>query len=213
MSPRKPAAKGVGRPATFTEQARRAQLIEVTIELVARHGYAGCSLQRIADAAGITKAAVIYHYASKAAVIKAAYDAVINGMIEHITERIMAAETAEGRVEAYLSAMIDYVARHPSHARMITEAIIESEDTGVEDRPESPSRHQQLATLIDAAKADGTYRPDLDSTALAIILGGAVDGIANTALATADTQPAVPLDLTPATSQLLDLLHRGARRN
>ncbi len=207
MPARKPAARSAGRSATFTERARRAQLIEVTIELVARHGYARCSLQRIADAAGITKAAVIYHYASKAAVIKAAYDSVITAMIEHITERILAAESAEGRVEAYLIAMIDYVARHPGHARMIIEAIVESDETGVSDRPESPARHRELANLIEAAKADGSYRPDLDSTALAIILGGAVDGLANTALADPD------LDLTTATSQLLDLLQHGAGRH
>ncbi|WP_152365241.1 TetR/AcrR family transcriptional regulator [Microlunatus speluncae] len=205
MPSRKGSARGAGRQATFTEQARRAQLIEVTIELVAAHGYARCSLQRIADAAGITKAAVIYHYASKAAVIKAAYDSVITAMIEHVTERILAAESAEGRVEAYLTAMIDYVARHPTHARMITEAIVESDETGVADRPESPARHQELAQLIAAAKTEGSYRPDLDPTSLAIILGGAVDGIANSALA----DPT--LDLAPATTQLLDLLHHGAR--
>jgi AcrR family transcriptional regulator len=203
MPSRKPTPQGNQRAATFTEQARRAQLIEVTIELVAQHGYARCSLQRIADAAGITKAAVIYHFASKAAVIRAAYDSVITGMIGHITERILAAETAEARVEAYLSAMIDYVARHPTHVRMITEAIAESDDTGIEDRPESPSRHQPLADLIDAAKAEGAYRPDLDSTTLAIILGGAVDGLASSALT---------LDLPAATTQLLALLHHGARR-
>ncbi len=207
MPPRRPGDHA----ATFTEQARRTQLIDVTIDLVARHGYARCSLQRIADAAGITKAAVIYHYASKAAVIKAAYDSVITGMIEHITERILAAETAEGRVEAYLTAMIDYVARHPTHARMITEAIVESEDTGIEDRPESPSRHQELAKLIDAAKADGAYRPDLDSISLAVILGGAVDGLANAALTLDGTAADPTVDLTTATTQLLDLLHHGAR--
>ena len=38
-----------GRQLTFTERARRAQLVDVTIRLIAEHGYAGCSLQRIAE--------------------------------------------------------------------------------------------------------------------------------------------------------------------
>jgi TetR/AcrR family transcriptional regulator len=49
-----------GRTPTFTERARRTQLVEVTVGGVAAYGYAGCSLQRITDAASITKAAVIY---------------------------------------------------------------------------------------------------------------------------------------------------------
>ena len=50
---------------TFTERARRQQLIGVTIEQVAQRGFAGASLARIAEAAGITKAAVLYHFGSK----------------------------------------------------------------------------------------------------------------------------------------------------
>lgn len=189
---------------TFTEQARRAQLIEATIDLVAKHGYAGCSLQRIADAAGITKAAVIYHFASKNEVIKAAYDSVVEAMIAHVTEQVEAAKSAEAMVEAYLTAMIDYVGRNPRHIRMIIEAMVESEETGVEDQPTSPGRVQGLANLIDAAKAARAYRKDVDSTHLAIILGGAIDSIAAASLTTPD------LDLTAATAQLLTLLRHGA---
>jgi TetR/AcrR family transcriptional regulator len=36
-----------GRPPTLTEQARRTQFINATIELVALHGYAGTSLSRM----------------------------------------------------------------------------------------------------------------------------------------------------------------------
>lgn len=198
--PRRPMGKQ-----TFTERARRDQLIEVTIDLVARYGYAKCSLQRIADAAGITKAAVIYHFDSKAEVIKAAYEMVLATMIGQVTERVEAAATPKAAVEGYLAGMIDYVRRNPKHIRMITEAIVEGDETGVEDRPTSPSRREGLATLIDAAKADGAYRSDVDATHLAIILGGALDAIAATYL----TEP--DLDLTAATDELLELLHRGAR--
>jgi AcrR family transcriptional regulator len=191
---------------TFTEQARRDQLIEATIDLVARHGYAGCSLQRIADAAGITKAAVIYHFASKNEVIKAAYDSVVQSMIAHVGHQVEAAATAEAMVEAYLTSMIDYVRLNPRHIRMIIEAMVESAETGVEEQPTSPGRVQGLANLIDAAKADDSYRKDVDSSQLAIILGGAVDAIAAASLTNPD------LDLTAATATLLDLLHHGARQ-
>ena len=46
------------RELTLTEQARRAQLIEVTIDRIAEHGYSRTALSHIAEGAGITKAAV-----------------------------------------------------------------------------------------------------------------------------------------------------------
>ncbi|MCK9921199.1 TetR/AcrR family transcriptional regulator [Frankia sp. AgPm24] len=62
MTPRRSADPG---QLTFTEQARRRQLIECTIDLVSTRDYAATSLSAIAEAVGISKAAVLYHFASK----------------------------------------------------------------------------------------------------------------------------------------------------
>ncbi|GAA1582223.1 TetR/AcrR family transcriptional regulator [Actinoplanes couchii] len=79
------------KPLTLTEQTRRAQLISVTIELIARHHYTGTSLARIAEAAGISKAAVLYHFPSKDAVVQAAYDSVIDAVTAHVGAAVEAA--------------------------------------------------------------------------------------------------------------------------
>ncbi|GAB3746582.1 TetR/AcrR family transcriptional regulator [Microlunatus parietis] len=193
------------RRTTFTEQARRAQLVEVTIDLVARHGYAGTSLQRIADAAGITKAAVIYHFASKNAVIKAAYDFVIARVVEHVGARVDAAPDPAAAVEAYLTGMIDYVAAHPAQARLLTETMIESGANEAAGNPDPSAKNATLATLIKSAQRSGGYRKDLDPDWLAVILGGAADGIAARFL-TDDPAP----DPAAATDELLALLRHGA---
>ncbi|SCE67205.1 transcriptional regulator, TetR family [Micromonospora coriariae] len=185
-----------GRTPTFTERARRAQLVEVTVGIVAAHGYAGCSLQRIADAAGITKAAVIYHFATKDAVIRAAYDAVIEALVGHVAERIAEAPTAESKADAYVCGLIGYLAAHPDHVRLIIEAA--DGDRG------SPGRWEPFAGLIDDAKASGAYRPDVDSRMLAILVGGAIDAAVGQSL----REPA--FDLHTAAEAVVDLLHRAA---
>jgi AcrR family transcriptional regulator len=167
---------------TFTEQARRAQLVAVTVDLIARHGYQRCSLQRIADAAGITKAAVIYHFTSKDAVIRAAYDSVIDALVERVGAAVDAAATPAAAVEAYVRALLGHMAANPSHVRVLVEALDEQNDTGIGDR-RSAARWQPLAALIDAAAASGEFRPDVDSRMLAIILGGAVDAVVAESLA------------------------------
>lgn len=167
MTPRRAA----DRPLTFIEQARRAQLIAVTIDLIARHGYAQCSLQRIADAAGVTKAAVIYHFASKAAVVRAAYESVIGALTAAVGAGVAAAPTPAAAVEAYVTTIVGHLAANPTHVRVIVEAIAEDE-TDVADRPDSPQRWQGLADLIAAA-----HGSDVDARTLAIVVNGAIDGI------------------------------------
>lgn len=197
---------GADRQPTITERARRRQLISVTIDLVAAHGYAGCSLQRIADAAGITKGAVIYHFASKNAVIRAAYDAVIAALTERVEAALQEASGPANAVDAYVASMLGHMAENPTHVRMIVEALSPANETGIEDTPGSAARWRPLADLVDAAVTAGEYRSDLDSATMAVILTGAIDAVVAQALAEDDH------DLTRSTATILDMLHRTAGR-
>ena len=189
---------------TFTERARRQQLVTVTIDLVAEIGYARSSLQRIANAAGITKAAVLYHFPSKNALIRTAYDHVMTSMTDYVGRRIEAARTPADAVDAYVSALIGYLAQHPAHMRMIVESL-DDHRTGIRDRADRPARWKPLADLISAAQTSGHLRTGLEPRTTAIILGGAIDG----AIAEYLNDPT--FDLQQATTTLLDLLHLGTR--
>ena len=185
------------RPLTYTEQARRAQLVAVTIELVARHGYAGTSLARIAEAAGISKAAVLYHFPSKDAVVQAAYAEVIDALTASVGAAVEA-ESGAGAVRAYVRSLVGHLADRPDHTRMVIEAI--GGDTGVSDTPQAPSRREAVAGLIEAAVAAGDYRSDADPVSLAVIVNGAVDAIVAERL----TDPS--FDAAGAADRLIDLL-------
>lgn len=186
---------------TLTERARRAQLIEATIGLVNDHGYAGASLSKIAERAGITKAAVLYYYPSKSAVVRAAYDHVITSVTERVGAAVDAADTAE-MPAAYIRSMIGYLRENPHHTRMLTEAMIH-EDI----HPNPAERWHPLAQLIDAARAatDGSVPVPGDSRTLAIIIGAGINGIVAEQL----TDP--HYDTTAAAEQLVGLVY-GSRR-
>jgi Transcriptional regulator len=190
------------RPLTFTQQARRQQLIEVTVAAIAEVGYARCSLQHIADAAGITKAAVIYHFPTRNALVKAAYDHVIGQLVDHVGARVAAAEGPAAAVEAYVMGMLEHLTARPDRIRMITEAL-DSSGTGIDDRADRPARWRPLADLIEAAVAAGEYREGIDARAVAVGLGGAIDGL----LAEFLDDPG--FDAVGAGVGLLDLLRPG----
>jgi AcrR family transcriptional regulator len=195
-------ASATRRP-TLTERARRAQLIAVTIEVVARHGYAGTSLARIAERAEISKATVLYHFPSKDAVVRAAYATVIEALTGHVGAAV-APLSGAAAVETYIHSLVGYMRDHPDHARTIIAAM--TEQVGVADRPETPSRWQAVAAFIEAAKAAGDYRSDIDSRAVAITVNGAIDAIVAEQLA----DPG--FDSTAAADQVVDLLRRALHR-
>lgn len=109
---------------TFTEQARREQLLRVTVEQAASRGIAGASLARIAEAAGITKAAVLYHFTSKDALIAAAHVHVLDSLVAAVGAAVDAADTAD-RPTAYVRAMITHLRDHPAHTGMLVAAAID----------------------------------------------------------------------------------------
>lgn len=155
---------------TLTERARREQLVQVTIELVADHGYAGTSLAAIARAAGITKAAVLYHFPAKDLLVRAAYERVLQALVGDVAAAVDAVDVAQGPA-AYIRAMIGHLHEHPRHTRMIVEAMVN--DQGDDD---PAARWQPLAQIIAAAdEARGTAARE--ARARAIIVGGAIDAI------------------------------------
>ncbi|WP_307869089.1 helix-turn-helix domain-containing protein [Micromonospora sp. C95] len=156
---------------TLIERARRAQLIEVTIELVADRGYAGASLAAIAERAGITKAAVLYHFPTKAAVVRAAHEHALAALVAAVAAAVEAADTAN-RPAAYVRSMVGHLREHPRHTRMIIEAMVH--DDGDHD---PAARWRPLAELIDAARVARGGDDDIDTRTTAIIVGGGIDAI------------------------------------
>ncbi|MDR7279102.1 TetR/AcrR family transcriptional regulator [Catenuloplanes atrovinosus] len=169
--------KDATKPLTLTERARRAQLIGVAIDLVARHGYAGTSLARIAEAAGISKAAVLYHFPSKDAVLRAAYAAVLESLVEFVGAAV-GPRTGAPALEAYIRSLVEYMRVHPDHTRMIIESLVA--ESGA---PDGPGRQETVAGLITAAVAAGDYRAGTDARATAVIVNGAIDAIVSAGLA------------------------------
>ncbi|MFI6576176.1 TetR/AcrR family transcriptional regulator [Nocardiopsis sp. NPDC050513] len=179
---------------TLTERARRAQLIEATVALVADRGYAGASLSGIAERAGITKAAVLYHFPTKNAVVRAAREHVLSALIEHVAAAVGAAGS-EGAPTAYVRAMVGYLREHPRQTRMITEAMAHGDE-----RYDPAERWGPLAELIDTARRARGARTERDARTLAIIAGGAIDAIVAEQLTDPD------YDTSAAAEELVDML-------
>lgn len=170
MAEKSEATGAAGRPLSLIEQVRRAQLIQITIDLIAEHGYAAASLTRIAQAAGITKGAVLYHFPSKNAVLAAAREHVLSELVTAVGAAVDAAGPAEAPA-AYVRRMIGHLTERLDHARVLAEVLLH------EERPDPAGRWGPLADLLGAARRARGLGPGPDLRTLAIVIGGGIDAI------------------------------------
>ncbi|WP_159944968.1 MULTISPECIES: TetR/AcrR family transcriptional regulator [unclassified Nocardiopsis] len=189
-------ARNASREPTLTERARRAQLIDVTVGIIAEHGNAGASLARIAEGAGITKAAVLYHFGSKDAVVRAAHESVLAQLVEHVGGAVERADPA-GAPAAYVRSMVGHLKEHPRHIRVIIAAVAGS------DAHRSAERWGPLADLMRAARRARGAVSDPDLRTAALIVGGGIDAIVAEYLDHPDYDP------LPAAEQLVDMMERA----
>jgi TetR/AcrR family transcriptional regulator len=77
-------------------------------ELFASAGYAGTSLQQIADAAGYSKSSVLYHFASKEAILEAAIGPAIDRLEAVLADVAELAGTPAQRT-AFVERFIDFL--------------------------------------------------------------------------------------------------------
>ncbi|MEW9516290.1 TetR/AcrR family transcriptional regulator [Streptomyces tubercidicus] len=176
MTPRR--GDGPDEP-TFTERARRQQLIDATIDLISTRGYPATSLSAIAERAGLSKAAVLYHFSSKDKLTRAALEQVLEQFGAYVAERLARAAGPREAIVAYVRAMIGYQQANRRQVRVITEMLLD-DDGGT--RLKTPGSHdtggrwQALADLLTEGQKAGVLR-EFDPQTIALAIGGAIDGV------------------------------------
>ncbi|MFG2287556.1 TetR/AcrR family transcriptional regulator [Streptomyces sp. NPDC048595] len=195
---------------TFTERARRQQLIEATIDLVSTRGYPATSLSAIAERAGLSKAAVLYHFSSKDNLTRAALEQVMGQFSAYVAERLAQAPGPREAVIAYVRAMIGYQQANRRHVRVITEMLLDDEGG---TRLKTPGSHdtndrwQTLATMLTEGQQAGVLR-EFHPPTIALAIGGAIDGVIAHWLVHPE------LDLDAAAAELVEFtLHAIERRD
>ncbi len=84
------------------EEARRQQLIEVTIDSLAEVGYVGSTLAQIAQRAGVSPGLVAHYFGDKDGLLEATFRSLAKGIGVRVRERFRHARTPRGRVQAVI---------------------------------------------------------------------------------------------------------------
>ncbi len=85
-----------------TEELRRAQLIDVTIDSLAEVGYVGTTLAEIARRAGVSPGLVAHYFGDKDGLLEAAFRTLARTLAARVRARLALAHTPRGRVQAVI---------------------------------------------------------------------------------------------------------------
>ncbi|MFI8460008.1 TetR/AcrR family transcriptional regulator [Kitasatospora sp. NPDC085464] len=193
---------------TFTESGRRAQIVQVAIEVVAEQGYAKASFSRIAKQAGLSSTGMIsYHFAGKDDLMHEVVAEVTRVTGAFMAPRVGAAEGARARLRAFVEANVELLAVWPRHLKALIEVL---PNLGGDD-PATVGYNASLQLLMDGqeqavrqAQEAGEFR-EFDPRLMLVALRGAVDAVVMRWVG----DPA--FDVTAAGRELADIFDRATR--
>ena len=198
-----PIGKRAGRPVERLRQRRgvrtEAAILDVTLQLLATRGVHGTSLDAVAEAAGVAKSSVLWHFGSKEELLLRVAEHVFEQVARGPVRQILELPTIAERDEATWRFFSETLHERPELRRLILYLIFESG----EGRPELRERLQQLYRGIRELYEDGLRGVVADAEQrrrIAIISVATFDGLFLQWLLDPDSVD-------------LDALHRELRQN
>jgi len=152
---REPTARGSG--SRTGNGGRRAQLLELAIDLFARHGYEAVGVDDIGAAAGVSGPALYRHFSGKPALLVAAYEHVWERMRDELDQAL--AEHTDPT--ATLSALVDSWVAIAAEDRALI-AVYVREERGLPEHDRRRLRRYQRGYIAAWSRQLRALRPELD---------------------------------------------------
>ncbi len=163
---------------SFIEVARQQQIIEATIQTIARSGYLQASLAEIAKEIGVSKGVISYHFASKDDLIAQVIATLHARSTAFIQSQVDAQVSATGKLQACIEASFAFASTHRNHMIAVVELL--GSFGSPQERQHfyageyNPAR-AYLENLLELGQQTGEFRA-LSTSPLAALILSAIDG-------------------------------------
>ena len=160
---------------SFTGSARRAQIVDATLSVIAEQGYDRASYARIAEQARLSSTRLIsYHFAGKADLISACAAQVIERIGAWTGPAVHAEETAAGALQAYITATIRFIDDNRAAMTALTRIVLAGalKYTTADDAAAAAP----LEDLLRRGQESGEFR-SFDPAVMAHAVQRSIDGL------------------------------------
>jgi AcrR family transcriptional regulator len=158
----------------------RDQILSAATRLFAARGYDATPLQEIADAVGIRKPSLLYHFPSKSELRRSVFEKIAAHWNEALPRLLRAATSGPGQFDAVVEEMVAFFTADPDRARLIIREILDRPDEveaalGVHVR----SWAAIVCDYIRKGQAQGRVYPDVDPEAYVVqVINLVIAGVA-----------------------------------
>lgn len=201
-----PTGQVIGR--TFTETARRAQIVAAAIETIAELGYGQASLARIAEKAGTSKGVILYHFSGKDDLIKAAVADVAAQVQAYMSPRVLAESTGAGMLRAWIESNLAFMSEYRQPVAAAVEILLNARSSDGSRLFDFSAARQGVADLQEMLahfQGTGEFRADFDPLVMARAIRAAIDAVPPRLAHEPD------LDVGHYAHELADLFHVATR--
>ena len=193
---------------TFTETARRAQIVAAAIDTIAELGYGQASLARIAGTAGTSKGVIIYHFGGKDELMRELVAEVVARGVAYMEPQIDAEPTGAGKLRAYIESNLAFMGENRNHMVAIFEIALNARaadgsrlyDVSVQDAGVAA-----LEQLLAYFQGTGEFRAGFDPHVMAMAIRAAINAVP----AQLARDPA--LDVAHHAREIADMFHIATR--
>lgn len=177
--------KPIGRPVGITAEQTRAAVLAAASEEFSERGYSRSSIRRIAERAGLTSAAIYYHFPTKLACLEAVQNDALEVMQSYWNPIIAREGHIADRVAQLLKASALINREHPHMARISARSVIEDAAGHSEMSKVAETVRRYTGEVYDKLVSDALARGELTNVASAQavrdMISGLMLGLANVA--------------------------------
>src|SRR5580704_13111084 len=161
---------------TFTETARRAQIMAAAIDTIAELGYGQASLARIAEAASTSKGVIIYHFGGKDELIRELLQELIARASAYMRPRIEAEQTGAGMLRAFIESNLAFMAENRNHVAATVEIALNAraaDGSRVFGQRFNDAAVDAVTEMLTHFQGTGEFRADFDPHVMAVAVRAA----------------------------------------
>ena len=193
---------------TFTETARRAQIVAAAIDTIAELGYGQASLARIAETAGTSKGVIIYHFGGKDELIRELVAGLVARGVAYMEPQVDAEPTGAGKLRDYIESNLAFMRENRNQMVAIFEIALNARaadgrrlyDFSVQDAGVAA-----LEQLLAYFQGTGEFRVGFDPNVMAMAIRAAINAVP----AQLARDPA--LDVGHHAREIADMFHIATR--
>lgn len=168
------AHRGRGDRPTFTERARREQIVAAAIEVIAEIGFTRASFARIAEHAGLSSTGLIsYHFRAKSDLVNQVITTVYEQIGDYVGTRVRATTTAREALRVYIEANVAFAATHRRQMKALLSIFLGGASTY--DGGSEQEAISGVAEVLRWGQRSGEFRP-FDVRVMATVIQRSIEG-------------------------------------